>query len=178
MGKIPRAEVAGFEPPSEPHPSLFPHQRDICEWAIRGGRRAVFANFGLGKTRIHLQLAKWVCEKTKRKFLIICPLGVRQEFTQSDGPAMGLQLHFCRTTAEAMASDSQIIVTNYESVKDEDAVPDEAQERLLVLVGLARGIVDHVHDGHLAAQEIRAIETIHVGDEFQFTSGGFDAREE
>jgi DNA modification methylase len=124
MGKIPRAEVAGFEPPSEPHPSLFPHQRDICEWAIRGGRRAVFANFGLGKTRIHLQLAKWVCEKTNGKFLIICPLGVRQEFTQSDGPAMGLDLHFCRTTAEALTSQSNIIVTNYESVRDGKMDPD------------------------------------------------------
>ena len=35
--KIPRAEEAGFEAPSPPHPSLFPHQVDICRWAIRGG---------------------------------------------------------------------------------------------------------------------------------------------
>jgi hypothetical protein len=58
--KIPQAEVAGFEPQSDAHESLFPHQVDICRWAILGGRRAVFANFGLGKTRIHLQIAKWV----------------------------------------------------------------------------------------------------------------------
>ena len=83
--KIPQAEAKGFEPPSHPHYSLFPHQIDICTWAIRGGRRAIFANFGLGKTRMHLQLAKWVCEKTAGKFLIIAPLGVKQEFTQSDG---------------------------------------------------------------------------------------------
>ena len=116
--KIPQAEVCGFEPPSAPHGSLFPHQVDICSWAIRGGRRAIFANFGLGKTRMHLQLAQWVCEHTGGKFLIICPLGVRQEFTQSDGPAMGIELHFCRTTAEALASECQVIVTNYESVRD------------------------------------------------------------
>lgn len=118
MAKIPQAEVCGFEPPSEPHDSLFPHQIDICHWACRGGRRAIFANFGLGKTRMHLQLAKWVCEHTRGKFLIICPLGVRQEFTQSDGPAMGLELAFCRTTEEALASPCQIIITNYESVRD------------------------------------------------------------
>lgn len=118
MSKIPQAEVAGFEPPSPPHPSLFPHQVDICNWAIKGGRRAIFANFGLGKTRMHLQLATWVCEKTKGKFLIICPLGVRQEFTQSDGPSMGLDIHFCRTTAEAEAAPQNIIITNYESVRD------------------------------------------------------------
>ena len=116
--KIPQAEVCGFDPPSAPHESLFPHQVDISMWGIRGGRRAIFANFGLGKTRIHLQIAKWVTEKTSGKFLIICPLGVRQEFTQSDGPAMGLPVFFCRTTAEAMASDCAIIITNYESVRD------------------------------------------------------------
>lgn len=118
QSKIPKAELAGFEPPSEPHPSLFPHQRDICQWAIRGGRRAIFANFGLGKTRIHLQLAKWVAEHTGGRFLIICPLGVRQEFTRADGPAMGMAPVFCRTTAEVLASESLIIITNYESIRD------------------------------------------------------------
>lgn len=114
--KIPQAEVCGFEPPSPPHESLFPHQDDICTWGIRGGRRAIFANFGLGKTRMHLQLAKWVCEHTKGSFLIICPLGVRQEFTQSDGPAMGLALTFIRRTEEIQ--EPGIYVTNYESVRD------------------------------------------------------------
>jgi len=117
MAKIPKAEVAGFEPPSPPHESLFPHQVDICLWGIRGGRRAIFANFGLGKTRMHLQLAKWVCEETNGRFLIICPLGVRQEFTQSDGPAMGLELTFIRRNEE-ITSETGIYVTNYESVRD------------------------------------------------------------
>lgn len=116
MKKIPQAEVEGFDPPSPCHHSLFPHQMDICEWAIRGGRRAIFASFGLGKTRMHLQLAKWVCEKTGGSFLIICPLGVRQEFTQSDGPAMGMQLKFIRRTEEI--EQPGIYVTNYESVRD------------------------------------------------------------
>lgn len=115
-GKVPQAEVAGFEPPSEPHDSLFPHQVDVCRWAIRGGRRAIFASFGLGKTRMHLQIASWVCEHTCGRFLIICPLGVRQEFTQSDGPAMGLELTFVRRTEEI--GGPGIYVTNYESVRD------------------------------------------------------------
>jgi DNA modification methylase len=119
QSKIPQAEKVGFEAPSPAHPSLFPHQSDICHWAINGGRRAVFANFGLGKTRIHLQLAKWVSEKTGGRFLIICPLGVRQEFTLSDGPAMGMSPVFCRTTAEVnKTADDAIIITNYESVRD------------------------------------------------------------
>jgi DNA modification methylase len=118
MRKIPKAEVCGFEPLSPPHNSLFPHQSDICHWGIRGGRRAIFANFGLGKTRMHLQIAKWVTEKTGGKFLIICPLGVRQEFTQSDGPAMGIPIHFVRTTTEVESIRGRVFVTNYESVRD------------------------------------------------------------
>ncbi len=29
---------------------LLAHQRDIVRWAIKGGRRAIFAAFGLGKS--------------------------------------------------------------------------------------------------------------------------------
>ena len=30
----------------------LPHQKDIIHWAISGGRRAIFASFGLGKINI------------------------------------------------------------------------------------------------------------------------------
>ena len=30
--------------------ALKPHQRDAVMWALRGGRRALFESFGLGKT--------------------------------------------------------------------------------------------------------------------------------
>jgi DNA modification methylase len=118
--KIPQAERAGFEPKSKPHGSLFPHQVDIAIWAIRGGRRAIFANFGLGKTRMHLQIALWVAEYTGGRYLIVAPLGVRQEFTKSDGPAMGVEVEYVRTDAEVAASTAQILITNYERVRDGD----------------------------------------------------------
>jgi hypothetical protein len=66
--KMPVAESLGFEPPSEPHPSLFPHQKDVAAWLVRGGRRACFKAFGLGKTRTQLQVAKWIVEKTDRRY--------------------------------------------------------------------------------------------------------------
>lgn len=119
-GKIPKAEQSGFEPPSDPHPSLFPHQVDIVNWACSGGRRAIFASFGLGKTRMHIQIAKWVVEQTGGRFLIVAPLGVRQEFTQSDGPAMGVRIEYVRTDAEVKASTADILITNYERVRDGD----------------------------------------------------------
>ena len=116
--KMPRAERAGFEPPSVVSSRLFPHQRDICEWTCRGGRRAVFANFGLGKTRMHLQQGRWVHEGTGGRYLFVAPLGVRQEFTQVDGPAMGMELEYVRTDEEVLAARTPYLITNYERVRD------------------------------------------------------------
>ena len=119
QSKKPVAQLTGFIPKSKPHNSLFGHQKDLALWMVRGGRRACFAAFGLGKTRIHLQVAKWVIEKDgSRKYLIIAPLGVRQEFTKVEGPAMGLKITYCRTDAEVEAAKTQIIITNYERVRD------------------------------------------------------------
>jgi DNA modification methylase len=119
--KVPKAQMDGFEPLTDPHESLKPHQIDIARWAARGGRRAIFAAFGLGKTRIHLQVAKWTVEhdrKRDRKYLIVAPLGVRHVFTREDGPAMGINVEYCRNDAEVQASGCDIIITNYERVRD------------------------------------------------------------
>ncbi|SRX93585.1 DNA methylase N-4/N-6 domain protein [Sideroxydans lithotrophicus ES-1] [Mycobacterium shimoidei] len=40
--------------PGDINPILKPHQRDIVQWAARGGRRAIFAAFGLGKSVMQL----------------------------------------------------------------------------------------------------------------------------
>jgi DNA modification methylase len=118
-GKAPRAELSGFEPAdAELHPSLLPHQREIARWALRGGQRAVFASFGLGKTRMHLQAAASISRRTGKKYLIVAPLGVRQEFTKVEGPAMGLTVAYCRTDAEVANCESPLIITNYERVRD------------------------------------------------------------
>lgn len=129
--KIPHAELTGIEPPCHHHASLKPHQVDLCQWAIRGGRRAIFAQFGLGKSRINLQLAAWIvmhCASQGKtglaaKFLIVAPLGVRHQFTLEDGPAMGLMVDYVRTRAEAEASPCSILITNYERVRDGDLDP-------------------------------------------------------
>lgn len=119
QSKKPVAQLAGFTPKSKPHKSLFGHQKELALWAVRGGRRACFLAFGLGKTRIHIQVAKWIIEKDgTRKFLIIAPLGVRQEFTRVEGPAMGTKITYCRTDAEVEAAKTKIIITNYERVRD------------------------------------------------------------
>jgi hypothetical protein len=72
------APLGGFEcDPSEVHPILKPHQRDAVVWAVRGGRRALFESFGLGKTVQQLEIARIVLAKLGGgRGLIVCPLGV------------------------------------------------------------------------------------------------------
>lgn len=119
LRKMPRAEVLGFEPMSPASDALFEHQKDIAAWMVRGGRRACFAAFGLGKSRIHIQVAKWILEREPtKKYLIVAPLGVRQEFTRVEGPALGVDIQYCRTDEEVAAATSPFIITNYERVRD------------------------------------------------------------
>lgn len=49
--KVAAAPDAGFAPPLPVSEKLFGFQRAIVEWALRKGRAAIFASFGLGKAR-------------------------------------------------------------------------------------------------------------------------------
>lgn len=116
--KVVAAEYNGFDIcPSEIHPSLFDHQRDIVQWAVKGGCRAVFASFGLGKTRMNIEICRHILNYEGGKALIIGPLGVRQEFTKKDGPAMGVQIAYCSNMEEVEAAGTPYIFTNYERIR-------------------------------------------------------------
>jgi len=65
--------------PNNLHPILYPHQRDICQWAVQGGNRAIFAKFGLGKSVMQCEWLRQIINAAGGDGLIICPLGVRQE---------------------------------------------------------------------------------------------------
>lgn len=99
----------------EVHPSLFPHQKAIVEWAVKGGRRAIFAAFGLGKTVMQLETLRLITPPDQRA-LIICPLGVRQEF-RHDANRIDVETRFVRRTEEV--DGPGIYLTNYESVRDD-----------------------------------------------------------
>lgn len=101
--------------PADVSPVLKPHQRDAVVWAVRGGRRALFESFGLGKTLQQLEILRLILDQVGGRGLIVCPLGVRQEFTR-DAQLLGLEPRFIRRTAEA--STDGIYLTNYESVRD------------------------------------------------------------
>lgn len=94
---------------------LKPHQRDIVIWALNGGKRAIFAAFGLGKTLIQLEICRIINEIEGGRQLIILPLGVKQEFF-IDADKLKINLHFIKRT-EHVKGDG-IYITNYESVRD------------------------------------------------------------
>ncbi len=100
------------------HWMLKPHQRLIVQWAVRGGRRAIFAAFGTGKTIIQIETLRLTIAAADGRALIVCPLGVQQEFAH-DADMLDLELHRIRTTAEALALPAgAIAITNYEPVRD------------------------------------------------------------
>jgi len=114
--KAPVAPAEGVDEavPLDIHPMLFPHQRAIVEWAVRGGRRAIFAAFGLGKSVMQLETLRLVTPAGERA-LIICPLGVRAEF-RHDAEMLGITTIFVRRTEEV--DGPGLYITNYESVRD------------------------------------------------------------
>jgi hypothetical protein len=101
--------------PAQVNPILKPHQRDIVCWAVHGGRRAIFAAFGLGKSVMQLEALRLILQQTGGRALIVCPLGVRQEFRR-DAAMLGIETTFVRHT-EQVTGDG-IYLTNYESIRD------------------------------------------------------------
>lgn len=122
--KISIAPETGFDVnDSEVSPILLPNQRDAVRWAIKGGRRALFESFGLGKTIQQLEICRIVTGKEGGKALIICPLGVKQEFTHDARKLLGIDIQYVRTQAEVEVATSDIVITNYERVRDGDINP-------------------------------------------------------
>ena len=123
--KIDIAPLAGIDvDPSEINPALKPHQRTSVLWALRGGRRGIFARFGLGKTAMQLEWCNQLQKHEGGQTLIVMPLNVMPEFRADAVNLLGMQEPpYCRTMAEVKASDAPIILTNYERARDGDIDP-------------------------------------------------------
>lgn len=124
--KIELAQDSGFEVnPADINKALKPHQRDAVIWALKGGRRALFESFGLGKTIQEIEFCKQVINHEGGRALIVLPLGVKQEFTQDAVNVLGYDAPvYCRSMEEVESCDSSIVLTNYERVRDGDIRPD------------------------------------------------------
>lgn len=123
--KIELATESGFfVNRSEISPHLKPHQADAVAWALKGGRRALFESFGLGKTVQELEFCRLAAEHEKGRALIVLPLGVKQEFVRDAVELLGYEPPvYCRTMEEVKSCSSRIVLTNYERVRDGDIDP-------------------------------------------------------
>lgn len=116
--KVKLAEKIGFDVElSEINAFLKPHQKLCVKWAIEGGRRAIFAAFGLGKSVMQLECVRIIMAKSGLRGIIIMPLGVRQEFKRDAGK-LGITVKFIRTAGEIEDDPNIIYMTNYETVRD------------------------------------------------------------
>jgi hypothetical protein len=117
--KVNFSRVFGFDCGlDEISPVLKPHQRLCVQWAVRGGRRALFEAFGLGKSLQQLEILRLTLLKSGgTRGLIVAPLGVRQEFCHDATELLGIPAPmFIRTSDQLQGAG--IYLTNYESVRD------------------------------------------------------------
>jgi len=105
---------------------LFPHQKDIINFCLEGGRRAIFASFGFGKTFMRLEIAKQLMKLTNKPFLIVCPLGVAGEFKRDNHKLEGdvYDINYITDTDHFENANVQIYLTNYERVRKGDINPE------------------------------------------------------
>lgn len=89
---------------------MFPHQRDLTTFALRRGRASIFADTGLGKSRMQLAWADTVFHETKGDILILAPLAVAEQ-TVEEGAAIGVNVTHAR---EAIGLRPGINITNYD----------------------------------------------------------------
>lgn len=119
--KVVVAESCGFEvKASAINKKCKPHQKDIVRWAVNGGRRAVFASFGLGKTVMALETAHIISKKVPKPFLIGLPLGVRLEFID-DAKMLGYNIQYVKDNDEMLSlynKDNRIFMSNYERIRE------------------------------------------------------------
>lgn len=90
-----------------PHKSLFPFQQDLVRWALRRGRGAIFADTGLGKSRMEADWAQAVTQHGR--VLILAPLAVAQQLVR-EAAAVDVVARYMREDD----GETPIVVTNYD----------------------------------------------------------------
>jgi len=88
---------------------LFPHQQDLVRWALRRGRAAIFADTGLGKSRMQVAWADTIARETCGDVLILAPLAVAEQ-TVEEGASIGVKVTHARDGADIQPG---INITNY-----------------------------------------------------------------
>ena len=112
LSRVPATGILGEA--QIPNRGLFGHQQALVSWACRRGRAAIFADTGLGKSRMQLAWADAVRRHTGRSVLILAPLAVAPQ-TVAEGAQIGVTVTHARDGAACDdESGAQIYITNYE----------------------------------------------------------------
>ncbi len=127
--KIKLADSSGFEISKDDiNPICKPHQKDVIQWCIAGGRRGAFLKFSLGKTVINLEIARLIAKHTEMPSLMGLPLGARLEFFK-DAHMLGLNVHYVKSHDEMMKlylkDKRNLFISNYEQIKSSKFNPKE-----------------------------------------------------
>ena len=123
-GKIKVAEKRGITiSPDDLHPSLRPDQKDTAVWCLDLGAALVASDAGAGKTRIGIEVMRVLQQRYGGKCLIATELGAADTFIDKDpevgeGICLGLDIQYVRNDAEAFECTSDIVLTNYERIRD------------------------------------------------------------
>lgn len=125
LSKIKQAQRNGIvlQPDDVFHESLRPDQSDIATWCLELGAGLVAPDAGCGKTRISIEVMRILQRHFGGKCLVVTELGAADTYVDQDpevgeGVCLGLKLEYVTNQAEAMASESLIVVTNYERIRN------------------------------------------------------------
>mgnify|MGYP003639292586 FL=1 len=110
--KLETVAPSGLESPFTLPKSLFPMQQDLVSWALRRGRAAIFADTGLGKSRMQIAWADEVVRRTGGKVIILAPLAVAAQ-TVGEGKEIGVSITHCREAEDVRPG---INITNYDRI--------------------------------------------------------------
>ena len=91
---------------------LFDWQQIIVEWTLRKGKACVFADTGLGKSRVLLEWAKQICYGSNASVLVLAPIGVVDQLVE-EGVKIGIEVNKCASGIDVL---SGINITNYEKL--------------------------------------------------------------
>lgn len=116
-GKVRQSAATGIDEANMQTADLMPHQQDLTGWAIKRGRAAIFADTGLGKTRMELAWADAVYRATGRDVIVLAPLAVAAQ-TVAEGRVIGINVTHCRDGADVKPG---INITNYDRLHRFDA---------------------------------------------------------
>ena len=148
----------------EPMPEFMkPHQKDICAWALRRGRAAIFAGTGLGKTLMELVWGHRVASHTGKPVLAFAPLAVSAQHIR-EAAKFGMTAELAKTQADIR---NGLFVTNYQKIEHFDL--SEFGGVVLDECFAPDTLIDVVNQHGKASQ--KHIKDINIGDRIRNASG-------